>query len=55
MGPTISFRGIDNAAYYRLVNDGQALLLRITPAPATLWTCSTPGPSAHHGQPSVLD
>ena len=28
MGPTLSFRGIDNAAYYRLVDDDQAALLR---------------------------
>ena len=28
LGPTLSFRGIDNAAYYRLVDDDTALLLR---------------------------
>ena len=26
LGPTLSFRGIDNAAYYRLVDDDTALL-----------------------------
>ena len=26
LGPTLSFRGIDNAAYYRLVDDDRALL-----------------------------
>ena len=28
LGPTLSFRGIDNAAYYRLVDEDPALLLR---------------------------
>ena len=35
LGPTLSFRGIDNAAYYRLVPDDAALLPRTSPAAAT--------------------
>ena len=34
MGPTLCFRGIDNAAYYRLAQDNRAIIW-ITPAPAT--------------------
>ena len=34
LGPTLSFRGIDNAAYYRLVDDDQRTTTT-PPAPAT--------------------
>ena len=34
LGPTLSFRGIDNAAYYRLVDDDPQSTWT-TPAPAT--------------------
>ena len=40
MGPTLSMRGIDNAAYYRLVEDDPATTWT-TPAPATRSTCAT--------------
>ena len=34
-GPTLSLRGLDNAAYYKLEADESASLRRIAPAPAT--------------------
>ena len=40
LGPTLSFRGIDNAAYYRLVEDGPHTTWT-TPAPGTRRTCGT--------------
>jgi glycogen operon protein len=40
MGPTLSFKGIDNAAYYRLVQ-GSALPTSTPPAPATASTSRT--------------
>ena len=41
LGPTLSFKGIDNPAYYRLVADDRALLHATTRAPATPSTCAT--------------
>ena len=38
LGPTLSFKGLDNPAYYRLVDDDRALLLRHDRAPATAST-----------------
>ena len=35
LGPTLSFRGIDNASYYRLVPEDQRRYYRTTPAAAT--------------------
>ena len=35
LGPTLSFRGIDNASYYRLVPDHPRLLSWTIPAAAT--------------------
>ena len=35
MGPMLSFRGIDNATYYRLVQRQRRAITWITPAPAT--------------------
>ena len=54
LGPTLSFKGIDNAAYYRLVEDDPRLLhglhrhrqLAECPAPAL--------PAADHGLPALL-
>ena len=40
LGPMLSFRGIDNAAYYRLVGD-ERVITWITPAPANRSTCGT--------------
>ena len=37
-GPTLCFRGIDNAAYYRLQDD-RVSATSTTPAAATRWTC----------------
>ena len=42
MGPTLSMRGIDNAAYYRLVDDDQRYYVT-TPAPETASTSATRG------------
>ena len=39
LGPTLSFRGIDNASYYRLVPDNPATTTT-TPAPETRSTCA---------------
>ena len=41
LGPTISFRGIDNASYYKLP-EGNRASRRIRPAPATRSTCIIP-------------
>ncbi len=38
LGPTLSFRGLDNASYYRLVADNSGTA-STTPAPATRSTC----------------
>ena len=40
LGPTLSFRGIDNAAYYRLVDDDRRTTAT-PPAPATACSCGT--------------
>ena len=34
-GPTLSFRGIDNPSYYRLLPDDRRATTSTTPAPAT--------------------
>ena len=39
-GPTLSFKGIDNASYYRLL-PGQSATTSTTPAPGTPSTCRT--------------
>ena len=41
LGPTLSFRGIDNPAYYRLVDGDRAATTTTPPAPATASTCAT--------------
>ena len=41
LGPTLSFRGIDNAAYYKLVDGRPAALHGLHRAPATRSTCAT--------------
>ena len=55
LGPTLSFRGIDNAAYYRLVDDDRAVLHGLPPAPAT--ACNMRHPqvaAADHGLAALL-
>ena len=42
LGPTLCFRGIDNAAYYRL-DPGAAASTSTTPEPATRSTSGIPG------------
>ena len=41
-GPTLSFKGIDNASYYRLLPGSDARITSMTPVPATPSTCPTP-------------
>ena len=54
LGPTLSFRGIDNAAYYRLVQD-QPTLLRRLHRDRQYAQCSAPANVAtHYGQPALL-
>ena len=54
LGPTLSMRGIDNASYYRLSPQGQALLHGLH----RLRQHAQHGPparaAAHHGQPALL-
>ena len=38
LGPTLSFKGIDNASYYRLSPERPALLHRLHRLRATPWT-----------------
>jgi len=52
-GPTLSFRGIDNAAYYRLI-EGDRRTTWTTPAVATRSTCSIRACAVDHGQPALL-
>ena len=42
LGPTLSFRGIDNSAYYRLDPGGPPLLHRLHRHAATRWTSGIP-------------
>ena len=53
MGPTLSFRGIDNASYYRLADDA-AVLHGLHGLRQRLPHDASPLSSAHHGQPAVL-
>ncbi len=54
MGPTLSFRGIDNAAYYRL-SPGPALLHGLHRLRQHVQHAEPARAAAHHGQPAVLD
>ena len=42
LGPTLSFRGIDNAAYYRLSPEDPRYYVRLSPVAATRSTCAIP-------------
>ena len=54
MGPTLSFRGIDNASYYRLVARGPALLHGLHRLRQHAEHDAPARAAAHHGQPAVL-
>ena len=49
LGPTLSFRGIDNAAYYRLVQDNRALLHGLHRHGQHAEHAASPRPAAAHG------
>ena len=49
LGPTMSFRGIDNAAYYRLVPDNQRYYMDYTGTGNTLNVRHPRTLAAHHG------
>ena len=54
MGPTLSLRGIDNAAYYRLVARGPALLHGLHRLRQHAQHAAPARAAAHHGQPALL-
>ena len=54
LGPMLSFKGIDNAAYYRLVGRGQALLRRLHGHRQHAQHAAPARAAADHGQPAVL-
>ena len=55
LGPTLCFRGIDNAAYYRLDPERPAATTWTTPAAATRLEHAPPAHApADHGQPALL-
>ena len=55
LGPTICFRGVDNASYYRLVPDNPRFYMDYTGTGNTLNAPQPAHPAAHHGQPALLD
>ena len=54
LGPTLSFRGIDNASYYRLVPDHPRYYHGLHRHRQHAERPPSPDPAAHHGQPAVL-
>ncbi len=54
LGPTLSLRGIDNAAYYRLDARGPALLLRLHRHRQQPQHAASAHDPADHGQPALL-
>ena len=54
LGPTLSFRGIDNAAYYRLDEPGPAPLHRLHGLRQHAQHDAPAHDPAHHGQPALL-
>ena len=54
MGPTLSFRGIDNPTYYRLVTDNPRYYMDYTGTGNTLNMRASAGAEAGDGQPAVL-
>ncbi len=55
LGPTISFRGIDNAAYYRLVDDDPEMYMDYTGDREQPQRTASAHAAAHHGLPALLD
>ena len=55
LGPTICFRGIDNASYYRLMPDNPRYYMDYTGTGNTLNVAQPAHAAAHHGQPALLD
>ena len=54
MGPTLSFRGIDNQAYYRLRPEDPRFYLDFTGTGNTFNLLHPRTPPARHGQPALL-
>ena len=54
LGPMLSFKGIDNAAYYRLVADDRRYYMDYTGTGNTLNMRHPARAAAHHGQPALL-
>ena len=54
LGPMLSFKGIDNAAYYRLVADNRRYYMDYTGTGNTLNMRHPHVLQLHHGQPAVL-
>ena len=54
-GPTLSFRGIDNAAYYRLNDDDRTLLPGLHRVRQQFQRALAARPAAHHGLAALLD
>ena len=54
LGPTLSFRGIDNAAYYRLSPEDPRYYMDFTGCGNTLQHAQSPRAAADHGQPALL-
>ena len=49
LGPTLSFRGVDNATYYRLMADNKRYYMDYTGCGNTLNVSASPDPATHHG------
>ena len=54
LGPTVSFRGIDNASYYRLSPRRPALLHGFHGLRQHAQHAQSPRAAIHHGQPALL-
>jgi len=54
LGPTLCFRGIDNASYYRLVEKDRRYYMDYTGCGNTLDMNPSAGSSFDHGQPALL-
>ena len=54
LGPTLSFRGIDNAAYYRLSPEDRRYYIDYTGCGNTLQHAQSARAAVDHGQPALL-
>ena len=54
LGPTLSFRGIDNTTYYRLVTDQPRYYMDYTGHRKHTERASSASPETDHGQPALL-